>query len=190
MTKYSINKPITKIKVLVNSSKVKEKIKKLNKDGNVSIGELIVYGLSEAIKEFPEFNSNYDKSLILKESQVIYFPMNLGKGTVSLILKNVENLTVYEISKQIKELALKAIHGEIVSEEIEPTFTLTNLYPLGITDISTPLYESHSSVLSTSLKEPEKEDFELNLCFDSRISDCNNASKFLIRIKEIIEKSD
>ena len=191
MGDYSTQKPIATITVQINSGNV-------HKEENVTLGDVVLNAVCQSLKHFPEFNSNFDGKLMTFPYVNIGYIINLGKGPKMAVIEDADKKSIVELSKEVKDLALKYIHNELpVAEKI--SFSITNLSSFKVHQVIAPLNKNHSSTISIAsefdsfgyLDEkivPAKK-FNLTLSYDARISDCQKAIQFLNLIKDTLEKS-
>lgn len=177
-------------KEMINSGEVK-----------FSITDLFILVTAEAIKQNKIINSTFVNNDMFK----IFSYINIGiavdasDGLVVPVLKNVEKMSLYEISKQTKVLIEKALSGKLLFDDIQDgTFTITNLGSLG-TDYFTPIINLPQSAIlgiGTIKKKPliVKEDILIRdtiilcLSYDHRIIDGAPAARFLGDIKKLLEE--
>ena len=126
------------------------------------------------------------------------------KGLVVPVLRNVERLSMAEVERGIKELALKARDGKLTVEEMTGgTFTITNGGVYGSL-MSTPILNPpQSGILGMhAIKNRAVEDprtpghvairpmMYLALSYDHRMVDGAEAVGFLVHVKNCIEKPE
>lgn len=153
-----------------------------------------------ALKEFPIFNSSYDQ----EKEQIVYknyinlgFAVDTAAGLIVPNIKNAQNLSIFDLAKQIRELATKAVERTIQLPEIQNgTFTITNFGSVGIA-YGTPIINyPEVAILGIGkiVKKPIVKDDQittgfvlpLSLAVDHRIIDGADAGRFLLLIKELL----
>jgi pyruvate dehydrogenase E2 component (dihydrolipoamide acetyltransferase) len=190
--------------VEVNAEKLVELKKKLEEDKKVDITytDIIVKAVATALKEYPMFNS-----YLINEDLKILSDVNIGLavgtdyGLVVPVIRNADKKDVFEISKIRDELVKKAKEMKLTLEDVsDATFTITNLgmyniqefmpiinYPqtaiLGVGSIYYKLVMKENSIVNTPF-------LKLILGWDHRAFDGVTPSKFLNRIKEILENPE
>lgn len=201
MDNYS-SKPISSVIVQVKSKNIYYSIENFytNNKINISLGDLIISATANTLKKFPEFNSNFDKKIKMYPKINIGSLINLGKGTKIIVIKDADKKSIAEVSKELKDLALKYIHDELYKEETEnSTFSITNLSPFNAYLTIPPILKNQSAMLSIASEFDSFEildnkissikRFNLTLSYDSRVADCQRALQFLNSIKSILEKN-
>lgn len=98
--------------------------------------------LIATIKEFPQFNASIDDA----NSQIVYkkyfnigFAADTPNGLVVPVIKNADQKTILEISKEILDLSKRARDGKLKPDEMKgSTITITNIGSVGGT-YATPI---------------------------------------------------
>lgn len=98
--------------------------------------------LIATIKEFPQFNASIDDA----NSQIVYkkyfnigFAADTPNGLVVPVIKNADQKTILEISKEILDLSKRARDGKLKPDEMKgATITITNIGSVGGT-YATPI---------------------------------------------------
>jgi pyruvate dehydrogenase E2 component (dihydrolipoamide acetyltransferase) len=190
--------------VEVNAEKLVELKKKLEEDKKVDITytDIIVKAVATALKEYPMFNSYLiDEDLKILSDVNIGLAVGTDYGLVVPVIRNADKKDVFEISKIRDELVKKAKEMKLTLEDVsDATFTITNLgmyniqefmpiinYPqtaiLGVGSIYYKLVMKESSIVNTPF-------LKLILGWDHRAFDGVTPSKFLNKIKEILENPE
>jgi pyruvate dehydrogenase E2 component (dihydrolipoamide acetyltransferase) len=197
---YSKSKPISVVTVQINSEKIHELIRKIRNEENYNINfsDIVVSNICKNLQNFREFNSNFNGKMIPYTSIDMGYFINLGKGSEIINIKEADKKSLIELSKKIKEMALKYLHGELSNEEKgNGSFSITNLSSFDVYSIIPPLYENQSAMISISSefesferKEGEivpVKKFNLTLSYDSRVADCQKAAEFLNLVRKKLE---
>ena len=189
----------------VNMSKVMALRKEYNEayknKYGVSIGFVSFFAkaIAEAIKFFPQVNSMIDGDEIITHNYVdIGIAVSAPKGLVVPVIRNAESMTMDQIEKKIKELAIKARENKITLEEMTGgTFTITNGGVFG-SMLSTPIINPPQSAIlgmhniverpvAINGKVEIHPIMYLALSYDHRVIDGREAVSFLVKVKEMIE---
>ncbi|KAI4375748.1 hypothetical protein MLD38_013576 [Melastoma candidum] len=108
-----------------------------NKDNNVkhTFLPLLVKALSMALREYPLMNSCFNEDsleVILKASHNIGIAMATPTGLVVPNIKNVQSLSILEITKELARLQHCALNNKLNLEDISGgTITLSNIGSIG-----------------------------------------------------------
>lgn len=153
----------------------------------------------EALKRFPEVNASIDGGDVVYHN---YFDISIAvsthRGLVTPILKDIDALSMADIEKKIKELAIKGHDGKLKVEELTGgSFTITNGGVFGSL-VSTPIINPpQSAILGIhAIKDrPMAVDGQvvilpmmyLALSYDHRLIDGKESVNFLVTVKEILE---
>ncbi len=153
----------------------------------------------EALKKFPIVNASIDGDDILYHN---YFDIGVAvsapRGLVVPVLRDVEQLGLAEVEKQIRDLSEKARANALSIEELSGgTFTITNGGVFGSL-MSTPIINPPQSAIFGMHKTQERPVAEhgqvvirpmmyVALSYDHRIIDGREAVQFLVHVKELLE---
>lgn len=162
----------------------------------------IVKAIVLALKDYPQFNSSYDQEneeLIIKKYINIGIAVDTEEGLIVPVIKNADKLSIFEIAKEIDELAVAARERTIKLEQLQDgTFSITNYGALG-QGYGVPIIK-HPEVAIFGVgrikKTPVVVDDEIvirdimaaSLSFDHRVIDGGDAGRFLSRVKEYLNE--
>ncbi len=103
---------------------------------------LVMKALIATIRDFPMFNASIDdtaQEIVYKKYFNIGFAADTPNGLVVPVIKNADQKSILEISKEILELSKRARDGKLKSEEMKgATITITNIGSIGGT-YATPI---------------------------------------------------
>jgi len=103
---------------------------------------IIMKALIATIKEFPQFNASIDdvaSQIIYKKYFNIGFAADTPNGLVVPVIKNADQKTILEISKEIVDLSARARDGKLKIDEMKGgCITITNIGSVGGT-YATPI---------------------------------------------------
>lgn len=160
---------------------------------------LFTKAVTEALYHFPAVNS-----IIEGDEQVFHDFVDVGiavstpKGLMVPVMRNAEVMTLDEIEKKIKEVAIKARDGKLsVDEMTGGTFTITNGGVFGSL-MSTPILNPPQSGILGMHKIQERPMavngkveirpmMYLAFSYDHRVIDGKESVGFLVKVKEMIE---
>ncbi|AKC60496.1 dihydrolipoyllysine-residue succinyltransferase [Blochmannia endosymbiont of Camponotus (Colobopsis) obliquus] len=158
-----------------------------------------VKAVFEALKLFPEINASIDGEEIVYYN---YFDISIAvstdRGLVTPVLRNVDNMSIVDIEKQIKCMSMKGRDGKLKVEELDGgNFTITNGGIFGSL-MSTPIINPPQSAIlgMHAIKErPVVIDQQivilpmmyLALSYDHRLIDGKDSISCLITIKDMLE---
>ncbi|AGH74604.1 2-oxoglutarate dehydrogenase complex dihydrolipoyllysine-residue succinyltransferase [Edwardsiella piscicida] len=153
----------------------------------------------EALKRYPEVNAALDGEEVVYHN---YFDISIAvstpRGLVTPVIRDVDTLSMADIEKQIKALALKGRDGKLTVEELTGgNFTITNGGVFGSL-MSTPIINPPQSAIlgMHAIKDrPMAVDGQvvilpmmyLALSYDHRQIDGRESVGFLVTVKEMLE---
>jgi len=152
-----------------------------------------------ALKAYPRLNAEIQgNEIILKHYYDIGVAVGAEEGLVVPVVRDADRLTFAEIEREIATLAEKARNNTLSLSELQGgTFTITNGGVYGSL-LSTPILNA-PQVGILGMHKVEQRPIALNgevvvrpmmyvaLSYDHRIVDGNEAVRFLVRVKELLE---
>ncbi len=154
---------------------------------------------AQALLEYPGVNSGIEGDDIVTPSYVdISIAVQTEKGLLAPVIRNVHQLSLAQIEKEIAALAQKAKSARLSIEEMEGgTFTITNGGIFG-SMLSTPILNPPQAAIlgmHNIVERPVAINGEVlirpimyvALSYDHRIIDGRDSVSFLYRVRELIE---
>jgi len=158
--------------------------------------------VTEAVAHFPAVNSQIDGDDIVQFSYVdVGIAVSAPKGLVVPVVRNAEMMTLAEIEKEIKRLAIKARENRITIQDMEGgTFTITNGGVFG-SMLSTPILNPPQSAIlgmHNIVERPIAVNGKVEihpmmfiaLSYDHRLIDGREPVGFLVKVKEMLENPE
>ncbi|WP_411991212.1 2-oxoglutarate dehydrogenase complex dihydrolipoyllysine-residue succinyltransferase [Agarivorans sp. DSG3-1] len=158
-----------------------------------------VKAVVEALKRFPEVNASIDGDEIVYHN---YFDVSIAvstpRGLVTPVLRDCDLLSVADIEKGIRALAIKGRDGKLTVDELTGgNFTITNGGVFGSL-MSTPIINPPQSAILGMHKIQDRPMavngqveilpmMYLALSYDHRLVDGKESVGFLVTIKELLE---
>ncbi|NIC24817.1 2-oxoglutarate dehydrogenase complex dihydrolipoyllysine-residue succinyltransferase [Serratia plymuthica] len=153
----------------------------------------------EALKRFPEVNASIDGTDVVYHN---YFDISIAvstpRGLVTPVLRDVDSMSMADIEKKIKELAVKGRDGKLTVEELTGgNFTITNGGVFGSL-MSTPIINPPQSAIlgMHAIKDRPmavngqvviQPMMYLALSYDHRLIDGKESVGYLVTVKEMLE---
>jgi len=169
---------------------------------NLGFMSFFTKAVTEALNLFPAVNGQIDgNEMIFHDYADIGIAVSSPKGLMVPIVRNAEQMTLAEIEKEIKRLAIRARDGQITPDEMTGgTFTITNGGVFG-SMLSTPIINPPQSAIlgmHNIVERPVAIDGKveirpimyLALSYDHRIIDGKESVSFLVKVKEMLENPD
>lgn len=189
-------------KLLEYRKTIKEQLDKGGKD-NITINDMICFAVCKALQKHPDVNCHFLGNEIKVFSNVhLGFAVDTPRGLMVPTLRNAQQYSLSELSKQLKNLAEQCKKGSIDPNLITATsasFTVSNLGNYGVEFFTPVINLPQVGILGVNTIQPKLVDrgngrieivphIGLSLTYDHRALDGGPASLFLREIKEQIEK--
>jgi 2-oxoglutarate dehydrogenase E2 component (dihydrolipoamide succinyltransferase) len=182
-------------------SKYKESFAKFH-EVNLGFMSFFTKAVTEALNIYPAVNAQIaDKEIIFHDYADVGIAVSSPKGLMVPIVRNAEQMTLAEIEKEIKRLAIKARDGKITPDEMTGgTFTITNGGVFG-SMLSTPIINPPQAAIlgmhniverpvAINGKVEIRPIMYLALSYDHRIIDGKESVSFLVKVKEMLENPE
>ena len=169
---------------------------------NLGFMSFFTKAVTEALNIYPSVNAQIEgKEMILHNYADIGIAVSSPKGLMVPVVRNAEQMTLAEIEREIKRLAIKARDGKITPDEMTGgTFTITNGGVFG-SMLSTPIINPPQSAIlgmHNIVERPVAIDGKveirpimyLALSYDHRIIDGKESVGFLVKVKEMLENPE
>jgi pyruvate dehydrogenase E2 component (dihydrolipoamide acetyltransferase) len=117
--------------------KLREELKAASEKAGVKVTYLpfVMKALIATIREFPQFNASIDdaaQEIVYKKYFNIGFAADTPNGLVVPVIKNADQKSILQISKEIMDLAKRARDGKLTVDEMKgATITITNIGSVG-----------------------------------------------------------
>jgi len=169
---------------------------------NLGFMSFFTKAVTEALNLFPTVNAQIDgKEMILHDYADIGIAVSSPKGLMVPVVRNAEQMSLADIEREIKRLAIKARDGKITPDEMAGgTFTITNGGVFG-SMLSTPIINPPQSAIlgmHNIVQRPVAIDGKVEirpimyvaLSYDHRIIDGKESVSFLVKVKEMLENPE
>ncbi|HWR05883.1 dihydrolipoamide acetyltransferase family protein [Sporomusa sp.] len=167
----------------------------------ISVTDILVKAVAKALQAHPRINSTLsgDEIRVLQDINV-GVAIAIPDGLVVPVVKNANQKSLADVSKQIKDFAKRARKNKLDPEEMTGgTFTITNLGGYGSVDYFTPIINQPESAIlgvGRTVRQPAvqgeqiviKPIMGLSLAFDHRVIDGAPAAEFLALLIKLIEQ--
>jgi pyruvate dehydrogenase E2 component (dihydrolipoamide acetyltransferase) len=136
----------------VNVDKLLEMRSDINKDESlkISVNDLIIKAIALAFRDMPEANLAWKGEYIEQHHNVdASVAVSVDGGIFTPIVKDADQKSVFEISKEVKALVLRAKSGALKPEEfLGGSFTISNLGMYGIDNFTAILNPPQSCIFA------------------------------------------
>jgi pyruvate dehydrogenase E2 component (dihydrolipoamide acetyltransferase) len=171
------------------------------KGPKLTVTAFVLKACAIVLKQFPQFNSSLDErggQLVFKQYYHLGVAVDTERGLVVPALRDVDKKSVYDIGKEMTELAEKARQRKLTIEDMQgATFTISNLGGIGGTGFTPIVNWPQVAILglSRSRMAPVWKDGQfvprltlpLSLSYDHRVIDGADAARFTRRLAELLE---
>ncbi len=179
-------------------AKYKDKFKEVY-GSNVGFMSFFTKAVTEALYHYPAVNGMIDgEELVYNKYCDIGIAVSAPKGLMVPVLRNAELMSIADIEKGIKDLAIKARDGKLTIDDMTGgTFTITNGGVFG-SMMSTPIINPPQSAI-LGMHNVVDRPMAVNgqvvirpmmyvaLSYDHRIIDGRESVGFLVKVKEMLE---
>jgi len=180
--------------------KLRKSISGTNK--KISVTPFIIKVVAAALKKFPQFNSSIDmatQEIVLKDYINIGVAVDTDRGLLVPVLKNVDKMSILQISDELTAMAERARLRKTTIEEMQGgCFTISNLGGIGGTCFTPIVNWPEVAILGVSRGslEPIYTDghfiprlmLPLSLSYDHRMIDGADGARFIRWVCEAIQQ--
>jgi pyruvate dehydrogenase E2 component (dihydrolipoamide acetyltransferase) len=179
--------------------RLRKRIKESSSSADININDLVAFCTILALRRVPELNAEFVDGAIRAHSEIhLGFACDTPRGLLVPVIRNAHQLTAAELAAQGKELAARAVQGNISPDDLSGgTFTISNLGALGIEAFTPLLNPPQVAILGVGAIEPKPvrrgDDYgfidaiHLSLTCDHQAIDGAPGARFLQVVKERIE---
>ena len=168
----------------------------------VSLNDIIAHGIVKALQNHPELNAHFLGNRIATFEKVhLGVAVDTERGLLVPVIKNASDLSIEQISAEVKKLAGACREGSISPDNLSGgSFTLTNLGMLGVENFTPVLNAPEVAILGVggiALKPKRTESgaieyvdtLPLSLTIDHQGVDGAPAARFLQTLVENLEEN-
>lgn len=156
---------------------------------------------ADALKAYPIFNTSLSESgesLIQKKYIHIGIAVDTPGGLVVPVVRDVDKKGIYELSKELMEISVKARDGKLKAADMQGScFTISSLGGIGGTGFTPIVNAPDVAILGVSKSDIKPKwngkEFEprlmvpLSLSYDHRVIDGAVAARFAVHLKSVLE---
>lgn len=160
----------------------------------------IMKAAADALRAFPTFNASLSEdgeSLILKKYVHIGVAVDTPNGLVVPVVRDVDKKGIYELSKELLEISIKAREGKLKAADMQGgCFTISSLGGIGGTAFTPIVNAPEVAILGVSKSEMKPKwngkEFEpklmlpLSMSYDHRVIDGALAAKFTVHLASVM----
>jgi 2-oxoglutarate dehydrogenase E2 component (dihydrolipoamide succinyltransferase) len=182
-------------------NKYKEKFREVH-GVNLGFMSFFTRACALALQQYPKVNAFLDgEEMVMNDFVDISIAVSSPKGLMVPVMRNVENMTMWDIEAEVKRLAIKARDGKLTIPEMTGgTFTITNGGVFG-SMLSTPIINPPQSAILGMHNIVDRAVVEngnivarpvmyVALSYDHRIIDGKESVGFLVTVKNYLENPE
>ena len=169
--------------------------------GKLTVTAFVLKACAIILKQMPQFNASLDTQkgeLIYKNYYHLGIAVDTERGLVVPKLRDVDKKSVYDIGKEMTDIAEKARQRKLTADDMQGgTFTISNLGGIGGTGFSPIVNWPEVAILglSRSRMQPVWKDGQFvprlhlpfSLSYDHRVIDGADAARFCRKLAELLE---
>ncbi|MGH8307073.1 MAG: dihydrolipoyllysine-residue acetyltransferase [Gammaproteobacteria bacterium] len=162
----------------------------------------IVKACVEGLKQFPDFNSSLDPSgqnQVFKKYFNIGFAADTPNGLVVPVIKDADKKNLFQVAKELGELAAKARDGKLKIDEMQGgSFSISSLGGIGGTSFTPIINAPEVAILGVSKSQMKPvwdgKEFQprlmlpLSLSYDHRVIDGASAARFTTFLCQVLSE--
>ena len=168
------------------------------KGSKVTLTSFFIKAATVALKEYPYLNAVYDeekKTYRLRKEYNIGMAIDTQDGLTVAVVHNADRLSLTGIAERVRDLASRARSSSLSLGDVQNgTFTVTNIGTIGGI-VSTPIINFpevailgvHRTFKQMDSSGNQRSVMYLSLSCDHRLIDGAMATRFIMRVKELIE---
>jgi len=167
---------------------------------HVSVNDIVIKAVTEALGKFPALNSFYQDGYIESRPYInIGIAIALEEGLIVPAIANCESKSLVEISQASRDLVERAREGRLTTEEYAGgTFSISNMGMYDVDSFSAIILPFQSAVLAVASvrRVPIVGDngqitvgqrMKVTISVDHRVSDGAEGARFLGELKRLLE---
>ncbi len=169
-----------------------------DKSTQISVNDLVVRATANAMKQFPVVNSRLVDNAIHYLADInIGIATALDSGLVVPVLAHADQKNWAQLAAETKRLATEARNGKIIGAG-KGTFTISNLGMFGVDQFTAIINPGECAIMAVGALQQEvvvidgmigiKPMMKITLCSDHRIIDGATAARFLLALKQYLER--
>jgi pyruvate dehydrogenase E2 component (dihydrolipoamide acetyltransferase) len=166
----------------------------------VSLNDLIVKGVAQALTQRPEVNVSFDGEQLLFKQQInIGVAVALPEGLIVPVIHDADKRNVLDIARESHRLVEAARTGKLKPEDFSGgTFSVSNLGMYGVDEFTAIINPPESAILAVGASVPTpvvhedqvvvRDQMKVTLSVDHRALDGATAARFLQSLKHLLEQ--
>ncbi len=163
------------------------------KGAKLTLTIFVLKAIVAALKEYPKFNASLDEArqeIVFKNYYHIGVAVDTEGGLIVPVLKDVDKKSMFELAKELQQLAEKTRQRKIAMEDLQGgTFTLSNLGGIAGTYFSPIINKPQVAILGIGKGKQmlKRTMLPLSLSYDHRVVDGADGARFIRALTHALE---
>jgi pyruvate dehydrogenase E2 component (dihydrolipoamide acetyltransferase) len=172
------------------------------KGARLTVTSVLLKAVVETLRKHPTFNCSLDEAaeeIVFKEYYHIGIAVDTDSGLIVPIIRDADKKTVFQLSKDLEELAAKARNRKVTGEDLKGgTFTISNQGGIGGAHFTPIVNKPEVAILGLgkgALKPVVREGkveprmlLPMAISYDHRVIDGGNAARFAVDLVAAIQQ--
>jgi len=166
----------------------------------LSVNDLLVKACAVTLRAHPDINASWAGDKILRHRRIhVGIAVAVEGGLIVPVVRDTDQKSVSQISREAKALAERARAGKLRPEEFTGgTFTVSNLGMFGIDQFTAVINPPEAAILAVGTTSPEpvvhdgrlatRQRMKLTMSIDHRTVDGATGAQFLADLKRVLEE--
>jgi len=166
----------------------------------ISVNDFFIRAAALTLIDFPNLNASITGSQITRHGSInIGVAVAVENGLLTIVVKNADQKTLPEVSKEMKDMAARVRDGKVRNDDIEgSTFTISNLGMFEVEDFTAIINPPEAAILAfgSAIQMPVAINGSLSvgwrvkatLSADHRITDGAEAARFMQHLALFLEQ--
>lgn len=181
------------------AAEMRKGINALDPDLKISINDIIIKVVAQALVQHPAVNSSFqDKFIRHYERADIGVAVAIEDGLITPVIRSADQKSLSQIATEVRELAERARSRKLKPEEYTgATFSISNLGMFGIDEFTAVINPPEGGILAVGAMTPKpvvrdnevvvRQMMRVTMSCDHRVIDGATGAKFLQTLKKILE---
>ncbi len=181
------------------AAEMRKGINALDPDLKISINDIIIKVVAQALVQHPAVNSSFqDKFIRYYERADIGVAVAVEEGLITPVIRSADQKSLSQIAAEVRELAERARSRRLKPEEYTgATFSVSNLGMFGIDEFTAIINPPEGGILAVGAMTPKpvvrdnevvvRQMMRVTMSCDHRVIDGATGAKFLQTVKKILE---
>jgi pyruvate dehydrogenase E2 component (dihydrolipoamide acetyltransferase) len=169
-------------------------------EAKISVNDFFIRAAALALVDFPNLNASISGSQLTRHGAInIGVAVAVENGLLTIVVKNADQKTLPEVSREMKEMAARVRDGKVRNDDIEgSTFTISNLGMFDVEDFTAIINPPEAAILAigSAMQAPVVKNGTLSvgwrvkatLSADHRITDGAEAARFMQHMALFLEQ--